>query len=315
MHDGAVEQDLELEGRLEPLHSAHRAARRSPQLRANLVLGVGREVVIDDEPAAGAVRQPFDPVVLREVEPRPVLRPARRELGVAHRHGGHAQPDREVALEQQRRSLQRIGDVVEAVARDVRGQQRFDVDGKAEQVPNRIAVRRARQPAHGRAGRLGRGGVESRRKIGHEARDGFVARPRLPGRRHEPRAELMNYRFPFRALRGRVREVRILEHEVRLALRSAVAIRAVLAHRRAVLGGQLLRRRRAGCQRRCGKAASAASDGATQRRNELSSSRGRPEILFAARAKLAQRGGRGVIGRRLAPDSSRQVAERRSRAA
>src|SRR6185503_8185797 len=86
-----------------------------------------------------------------------------------------------------------------------------------------------------------------------EARDGFVVRPWLAGRRHEPRTELMNYRFPLRALRGGIQEVRILEHEVGFAFRSAVAVRAVLAQRRAMLGGQFLRRRRAGCQRRRGK--------------------------------------------------------------
>ena len=99
MNDGAIEQDLQLERHLETLDSAHGATRRSPQLRTNLVLGVGREVVIDDEPTARAVRQPFDPGVLREIEPRPVLRATRRKRGVAHRHGGHAQPDREIALE------------------------------------------------------------------------------------------------------------------------------------------------------------------------------------------------------------------------
>ena len=99
VNEGAVEQDLQLEGFLETLDPAYRAARRSPQLRADLVLGVGREIVIDDEPAARAERQPFDPVVLREIEPRPVLRAARRERGIAYRHGSHAQPDREIALE------------------------------------------------------------------------------------------------------------------------------------------------------------------------------------------------------------------------
>src|SRR5882672_827980 len=67
MNDGTVEQDLKLEGCLEPLHSADRAAGGSPQLRANLILGIRGEVVIDGEPAAASIRQPFDPVVLREV--------------------------------------------------------------------------------------------------------------------------------------------------------------------------------------------------------------------------------------------------------
>ncbi len=155
VNDLIVEQDLQLERRLEAFGTAHRAARRAPELGTDLVLRVRREVVVDDEPAARAERQPFDPVVLREVEPRPVLRAARRDLRVADRHGRDAQAHREIALEQQRRRLQRVRDVVEAVARDVRRQQRLDVDREAEQVAHRVAVRRAREPAHRRAGHRG----------------------------------------------------------------------------------------------------------------------------------------------------------------
>ena len=156
VNDLVVEQDLQLERRLEPFGSAHRAARRAPQLGPDLVLGIRREVVVDDEPAARAERQPFDPVVLREIEPRPVLRAARRDLRVADGHRRDAQPHREIALEQQRRRLQRVRDVVEPVARDVRGQQRRDVHREAEQVAHRVAVRRAREPSHRRAGHGGR---------------------------------------------------------------------------------------------------------------------------------------------------------------
>src|SRR3954447_10128894 len=106
MNDGSVEQYLELERRLESFHSADRAAGRPPELWTDLVLRIRLEVVIDDEPAAGSVRQPFDPLVLRQIEAWPVLGASGREFRVADGHRGDPQSDREIALEQQRRRLQ-----------------------------------------------------------------------------------------------------------------------------------------------------------------------------------------------------------------
>ena len=79
MHDLVVEQDLQLERRLEPFDASDRAARRR-ESSGRIVFGIRREIVVDDQPAACAERQPFDPVVLREIEPRTVLRAARRDL-------------------------------------------------------------------------------------------------------------------------------------------------------------------------------------------------------------------------------------------
>ena len=101
-------------------------------------------------------------MVLRRVAGREVGGFGRR-LPVADRHPRDARRRRGVRLEQRRRDRQRAGDVVEAVARVVRRQQRRDVDLEVEQVANRVGVLGPIQPVQHHRARAGRaGGVRDR---------------------------------------------------------------------------------------------------------------------------------------------------------
>ena len=181
-------------------------AAASQQLGPELVLAVDGKVVLEDEPAARAERQPFDPAVLRQIGRGLVVRRVRLDGRVADGRGRNLQRDGEIALEQQRRSLEHIGDVVEAVARAIGRQQRLDVDRHAEQVADRIAVLGAVQAMQGLAPRLRRGrcgGIELPFEIGDEARGRCRVGPRAARRRHEAKVELVDHLLPHGGIRGR----------------------------------------------------------------------------------------------------------------
>ena len=206
MHGLAVEQDLKLERRLKALEPAHGARGGLPELGPELVLAVDGEVVLDDEPAARAERQPLDPAVLRQIGRGLVVRRVRLDGRVADGRGRDLQRDGEIALEQQRRSLEHIGDVVEAVARAIGRQQRLDVDRHAEQVADRVAVLGAVQAMQGLAPRLRRGrrgGIELPFEIGDETRGRCRVGPRAARRRHEAKVELVDHLLPHGGIRGR----------------------------------------------------------------------------------------------------------------
>ena len=133
----AVDGDLELLLLGVERHLLVQVAR---ELGRDLVLGVGREVVLDQRAAARAERQAGQAPLLRAVvghaEPIDVHELRRR----ADREPADLVGRREVALEQRRRQLQHAGDVVEAVARLVGRQQLGDLDVEVEQVADRVAV-------------------------------------------------------------------------------------------------------------------------------------------------------------------------------
>ena len=121
----------------------------------DLVFGIQREVVVDQQSAARAQRQAFDVVVLSAVRRRSVDLRHGNERRIADGHGADLARRGEILLEQRRRNLQYVRDVVEAVAFVVGRQQFFDVDFKVEQIANRIAVFRAIQAVKRRSAGIG----------------------------------------------------------------------------------------------------------------------------------------------------------------
>ena len=106
----------------------------------------------------------------------------------------------EVPLQQQRRHAQRVGDVVEAVARVVRRQQGRDIDVQSQQIADDVGVLRAVEAMEDggprQVGSRGPRGVQ----IGFEPRQERVAHPRVRARatggRHRAGAELAGDLLP-----------------------------------------------------------------------------------------------------------------------
>jgi hypothetical protein len=161
----------------------------------------------------------------------------------------------EIALEQRRRQLEHTGDVVEAVARIVAGQQARHVDVDGDEIADGVAILVAIQPVerHGASGvrRVGRRAVELVFEPREDAVRFLGGRPRpTVVRRHHAGRELADHALP----RGGVGSDRVhverLEREIGLALGVVVALEAVAFERRALRRGQLLARWPARHQRR-----------------------------------------------------------------
>src|SRR5262249_3729598 len=110
----AVDADLEL---LRIFESAHRSKVRPKELHLEFVLTVEWKSRLDQDAADRAKRQPFDVTVLRLVLSNAVDLAHGRCLQVADRQRADALSCRKIALQQNRRDAQCIGDVVESGAR------------------------------------------------------------------------------------------------------------------------------------------------------------------------------------------------------
>ena len=140
---------------------------------------------------------------------------------------------REIALEQRRRQLQHAGDVVEAVARLVGGQQLGDLDVEVQQVADRVAVLGAVQAverlrAAGVRVRRG-GGVELALEPARERQARLGRRARLADGRHHAGAQLADDLFPLGRVRRDLGERQRLQAQVGRALDVVVAARAIAA--------------------------------------------------------------------------------------
>ena len=129
---------------LQPLHVADDIAHEED---AELVLGILREVVAEEQAAARAERETLDVILLRIVR-RDAVREANDVLLGADRQAADAARGREVLLEQRRRHAQHACDVVEPVALVVGRQEIGDVHLQVEQVAHRVAVLRPVQTMH-----------------------------------------------------------------------------------------------------------------------------------------------------------------------
>jgi hypothetical protein len=112
-------------------------------VRRQLVLAIGREDVPNHRSAARSGRQTIDVAALRHLEADRVVGRPRAHGGITDRQRADAPRGGDVALEQQRRRPQRIGDVVEAEVAAIARQQIRDIDLEPEEIANRIAVFRA----------------------------------------------------------------------------------------------------------------------------------------------------------------------------
>ena len=100
------------------------AERLGEEVHAEDVVAVGDEGVIDRDAAARAGRRALDAIHLRRGLRQLEGRLRRRAVGIADRQHRDAAGGAQVAFHQRRRERLHVGDVVEAVADRVRGQER-----------------------------------------------------------------------------------------------------------------------------------------------------------------------------------------------
>ena len=214
------------------------------QLDADAVLGVDRKGVAHADAAARAERQLLaHPVVLAEVARCVVDHLSRADVGVANRQAAYSLGGRQVALQQRLRNREHVADVVEAVARVVGRQQRSAVDVEGQEIADGVGVLGAIQAMHRRRPPgihpLGRRCVQVLREPGGEPGVGGFIRPRPAGRRHLAGLQLLQHLLPQRGVGRDVREIRLVEREIRRAQPVVVATGAVALDDRAeAVGGR-----------------------------------------------------------------------------
>ena len=128
IHFRAVDRDDERVRRVVALDAGVAFLDAADQPAGELVLAVGREHVTDHRAAACAERQAVDVSALAEFAADRILGGPGPHVRVAHGHRADALRRGDIPLEQQRRRLQRGGDVVEAEVGAVARQQLGDVD-------------------------------------------------------------------------------------------------------------------------------------------------------------------------------------------
>src|SRR6185503_906704 len=113
-HGVAVDDNQELVRTIVPFYAEQAFLDAANEPAREHVLTVGRERVRGARAAASAERHAVQMLVLRQLERDTVLGGRQGSLGIADGHVRDAQRHREIALEQQRRRRQNLGDVVEA---------------------------------------------------------------------------------------------------------------------------------------------------------------------------------------------------------
>ena len=189
-----VDGNLDLLALVRP--AEQHAAGVAVQFDLEHVVAVGREVVRRRHAAARAERRALDAAQLRRRLRHAIVGLAGRRLGIANRERGHPGGGAQVAFEQRRRKRLRVGDVIEAVADRVCGQQRGDVDVDGEHVFHRArvfgAIETLERPRPGiRIGR--RGAIDAALERRCERVE--LRRLRTPGARgrHHAGAQLANH--------------------------------------------------------------------------------------------------------------------------
>src|SRR5262249_15134934 len=131
--DKRVRRVIPLDTRVAFFHSADQPAHQ-------LEFTVSRKNVTDHGATPRSERQTVDVSGLRELAANRVLGVARADTRIADRHRADALRGGEIALEEQRRGLQRRCDIVESEVRTVARQSFRDVHVETEQIANRVAV-------------------------------------------------------------------------------------------------------------------------------------------------------------------------------
>ena len=158
------------------------------------------------------------PVVLGHVDRDGVgaRREARPDAGVADGQPADAARGRQVALHERRRQRERAGQVVEAVAGDVGGQERAAVHLEGQQIADGVRVLGAVEAVGRHPARLGpvRGrAVERRLEPAAEVLGLARRRPGPPRGRHHAPAQLLDHRLPARGRGADVRRVEPVERQ------------------------------------------------------------------------------------------------------
>ena len=168
---------------------------------ANLqvVLGIERECVANDDAAAGAEGKPLDVRILREVAGQAVHRAIESNRRIADREPADPGGRGYISLDECGRDAKHIGDVVEPGRGVVWWQQRADIDVEREEIAHRVRVFRSIETMERRRAGIG---MAHRRSIerGFE-RDGerLTRRCRRLRRvlgRHHPGAQLADDFLP-----------------------------------------------------------------------------------------------------------------------
>src|SRR6187431_427833 len=139
-------------GPLEPFHISEDVTQ---QHDIDLVFGIQRKVVLDQQSATCAQRQAFNVPVLSAVRRSSIDLRNRNERRIPDGHSADLASRGEILLEQRWGDLQYVRDVVEAVAFVIGRQQLFDVNLNVEEIANGIAVFRAVEAVKRRSPGLG----------------------------------------------------------------------------------------------------------------------------------------------------------------
>ncbi len=207
-----IEPQVQLAFPLEPQELIEPAPLQADR---NLILAIDREAVANRCPAARAERHRFAHAFeLNESSRNVVGLIGDRKLRIADCERADLACRREIALQQQRRHLQHVGDIVESVADVVGRQQLRNVDVEREQIANGVGV-------FGPVEAMERGapgiGFDLRQAIalGLDSLDkrgvGGGVGPRHPRRRHLAAAQLAQHLFPSGAVLAEVGEVQRLQ--------------------------------------------------------------------------------------------------------
>ncbi len=194
-----VHHDLQLARELEPANQAE-IGLEQPDL--DHVLAVERQRGCHGHAAARAERQALVVPVLRMIgRGAKHAGPGHDVRGVADSEGGDLGRRGSVALQQRRRGVQHLADVVETVGRLVGRQKRRDVHVERQQIANRVGVLGAVQAMdRGMAGKRRGRSIDG----ALEPRDQAVAcrgvGPRHSRRRHHARPDLPDHPLPDRGV-------------------------------------------------------------------------------------------------------------------
>ena len=208
----AVDRDLDL---MRMLETADRLEVGAVERQRKVILGVEREVVVDDQAPDRSERKTFDVLVLRSVLPDAVGVRAWRDR---RSDGERADPisSHEIPFEQCRRRAQEIGVVVESERRVVRRNQRRHVDIEGKQIAHRVRVFGAIETTNERTTRIRRrraGTIQLRFQPRRQGVVGRLIRSRHALRRHRTRPELADHVLPDLTIRARARDVETVERE------------------------------------------------------------------------------------------------------
>ena len=207
-----------------------------------LVVTVGRKLVLDQDAAARAERQPLDVVVLRGVVGYVEL--DERGRGIRrHRQAADLARRRQIRLHQRRRHRQRAGNVVEPAGRIIGGQEFRGVDLHPEEIANDVLILGPIETVN--PGRRQVGDRVAVQLVFHP-RDEPVERrlvgPRRAKRRHHPGAQLHGDLLGHVRMVGQAREVELVQRQTAGLQPRVVTPDAVLVEHRP-LGGRVHRRR------------------------------------------------------------------------